>query len=259
MGKSFDVSMISWRIARIGGVLRSLLMFVCAAVLLVGAALVLEPTALIAITRPPAPVHSSQQTRNEFVESMASLIENGKDVLAVNSHSPTSQASVVVWMNDDVNPGVIDPQELAVISHNQLLRTITVYSLESTRHSAGESDGSPGAGMLQGLTKSANAVRTPVNDTPAVTGTPTHGRPAAVRLSGPLDRTAISAPVFCDRWRATPSVEPRTIATGISDMRVEPMGPSQNEFSHLRLWLRWSADSADGPGEATALIQLSKE
>lgn len=239
MAVQFDHATWSWKISRIGGVLRSLLMFVCGAVLLGGAAIVLEPQALVAVN-PPQPNDRSQQRRDEFADNLASLLSNCIEVLACNNHSPNAQASVVIWAADDENPGVIDPKEIKVISHSPLLRTITVYTLESK--------------AIQGDTSRAQ----PGQVTGMPTGSPRH--PTALRLSGPLDRTAVTAPVFCDRWRSTPSVEPRTFATGISDMRIDPIGTKNGDtMSLLRLTLRWSADSADGPGEAIALISPHKE
>ena len=240
MAVQFDHATWSWKIARVGGVLRSLLMFVCGAVLLGGAAIVLEPQALVAVNE-PLPTDRSQQRRDEFAENLAALLGNCIEVLACNNHSPNAQASVVVWDNDDENSGVIDPREIKVISHSPLLRTITVYTLESKAAPA-----------------DATSKIQPGTVTGVASGAPRH--PSALRLTGPLDRAAVSAPVFCDRWRSTPSVEPRTFATGISDMRIDAIGTKDgNELSLLRLTLRWSADSADGPGEAIALISPHKE
>jgi hypothetical protein len=236
----FDRATLSWKIARLGGVMRSLLMFVCGAVLLGGAAIVLEPQALVAVHQ-PQPLDRSQQRRDEFSENLAALLSNCLEVLACNNHSPNAQASVVLWASDDENPGVVDPKEIKVISHSPLLRTITVYTLES-KPGQSEAPARVQPGKVSGM----------------ATGSPRH--PLALRLTGPLDRTAVSAPVFCDRWRSTPSVEPRTFATGISDMRIDAIGTKDGDaLSLLRLTLRWSADSADGPGEATALISPHKE
>lgn len=240
MAVHFDRATLSWKIARIGGVLRSLLMFVCGAVLLGGAAIVLEPQSLVAVNT-PEPVDRAQQRRDEFAENLAALLSNCVEVLACNNHSPSAQASVVLWASDDENSGVIDPKEIKVISHSPLLRTITVYTLE-TRTNQSDATNRQAASAVSG----------------SASGAPRH--PLALRLTGPLDRTAVSAPVFCDRWRSTPSVEPRTVATGISDMRIDAIGTKGgNDLSLLRLTLRWSADSADGPGEASALISPHKE
>lgn len=259
MSQYYHATTLSWRVARIGGVLRSMLMFVCGAVVLVGAALMLEPNALQAVgghTLAPAPVHSSQRTHDEFAETLSTLIANCKEILALNNHQPNAQASIVLWVKDDENLGVIDPEEIAVISHSQLLRTVTAYSMEKRGTRSEAASAEAGSSSKPATT---SAIRAQTLDRGVVTGTPRYGRPAALRLGGPLDRTAISAPVFCDRWRATPSVQPKTIGTGISDMRVEPVSGEAADFSVLRLWLRWSADSADGAGEATALIQHQKE
>ena len=223
---------VSWRIARVGGVLRSLLLFVCGAVGLAAAALLLEPQALVAVAHPPQPSNTGERAHDEFAATLADLVGESLEVLAITNHSPASSASIVLWMNDTENPGVIDPREIAVISHSQLLRTITVYTL--------------------GKTESRSDTAAPSSVRPVTQGS---NAPSSVRLSGPLDRVAVSAPVFCDRWRATPSVQPRTIASGLSDMRVESTGEQEKGLSVLRLRLRWSPDSAAGAGEATALFR----
>lgn len=233
---------MSWQMARMGGVLRSLLMVVCGVVGLGAAALLLEPQALMAVARPPQPTTNSQRAHDEFAATLASLINDGVEVLAITNHSPESAASIVVWMNDSDNLGVIDPSEIAVISHSQLLRTVTVYTLDKHGSKSAEtaSGGSPQS-PLTGLQSQVSGAQ------------PSGSRP--VRLSGPLDRIAVSAPVFCERWRATPSVQPRAIATGLSDMRVESTGEQESGSHVLRLRLRWSPDSADGAGEAVALFR----
>ncbi len=72
-----------------------------------------------------------------------------------------------------------------------------------------------------------------------------------------------SGPAFCNRWRARPDVVPLVLARGVSDMRVERVGSVQDEWvawgkwgglQRLRLSLTWASDSADGPDEASVLV-----
>jgi len=71
---------------------------------------------------------------------------------------------------------------------------------------------------------------------------------------GPLTPALLSQTSFCDRWRASPQVKAQVIATGISDLEVEMLGPEGDELSLLRLTLRWGGNSADGAQEASVLV-----
>ena len=71
------------------------------------------------------------------------------------------------------------------------------------------------------------------------------------------------SPAFCTRWRADPRVTPLTLAYGVSDMRFETIGNTQDEwakegrlggFQRRLLTLTWAADSADGADEASVLV-----
>jgi hypothetical protein len=70
-------------------------------------------------------------------------------------------------------------------------------------------------------------------------------------------------PAFCDRFRAHPGVVPLVLARGVSDMRVERVASTQDEWvawgrwgglQRLRLSLTWASDSVDGPDEASVLV-----
>ncbi|MHC4589066.1 MAG: hypothetical protein ACYTAQ_06930, partial [Planctomycetota bacterium] len=70
-------------------------------------------------------------------------------------------------------------------------------------------------------------------------------------------------PAFCNRWRAHPSVVPLVLARRVSDMRVEHVGSTHDEWvawgkwgglQRLRLSLTWASDSTDGPDEASVLV-----
>jgi hypothetical protein len=72
-----------------------------------------------------------------------------------------------------------------------------------------------------------------------------------------------SSSEFCRQWRANSNVVPLVLASGVSDVRVEPAGGAQDEWvawgpwgglQRLRLTLTWAVDSADGPDEASVLV-----
>ena len=76
-------------------------------------------------------------------------------------------------------------------------------------------------------------------------------------------RAPRGSPAFCDGFRADPRVVPLILVGGVSDMRVEPVGERQDEWSEggrwggiqrLRLSLTWAPDSADGADEASVLV-----
>ena len=59
---------------------------------------------------------------------------------------------------------------------------------------------------------------------------------------------------FCDAWRVDPSIRPRVIGTGISDMRIERIDGASATAARYAITLTWVADSADGADEATLFV-----
>jgi hypothetical protein len=218
------------RLIRYGVALRSVLMFACGAGALIGAAAILDPVSLIAVSNPDAsgqpPRAKSQHSHREFLASMAKLITGCVEVLAVHDRTASPYAEIVLWMDDHVNQGVIDADELAIVSHSSLLRAVTVYSMNGHQPNAAVATGNG-----DGFSRSAIP---------------------------PLDRETVSQPAFCDRWRALAVVRPHVIAQGISDMRVDRHPGSSGELSLLRLSLTWAADSTDGASEVSTLLDLSR-
>ena len=219
-----------------GSVLHSLLMFTCGALLLGTAAVILDPQSLQAVSKPPENLQAAEDRRSEFAKTLAGLIGDCTEVLAIHERSDTPCVDVVLWVDDDLNPGVIDPHEIAIISQSQLFRTITVYSVEG-----------PGKRFQSQQHRVPSAEH-------RVESTQNSELRTQNSLGTALDRATVSTPQFCDRWRAQPTVEPQVIATGISDMRLERLPGAHGELSVIRLSLRWGADSTDGAGEASALI-----
>ena len=105
-------------------------MFACGAVLLVGAAVVLDPRTIQATPPVSNEAQTRAELRAEFTRTLAALIESCVEVFAVHQRGATPYSEVVLWTNDDSNPGEIDPGEIAVVSHSQLLNAVTVYSLQ---------------------------------------------------------------------------------------------------------------------------------
>jgi hypothetical protein len=208
-------------------------------------------------TRARAGFDSSAQARTmlhrEFMDTLARLIGQSVEVLAVHDHSNTPYAEIVLWQHDTINPGVIDIDELAVISHSRLFKTMTVYTTQP-ESSAGLADHSksqastvkPQVAPRPGAAAGRNALRGEGLRLPM----------ASVSANMMLDRAAVSDSGFCDRWRASPQVLPRVLGTELSDFMVEPAGPSGEELSALRLTLTWAANSSDGAQDMSVLVKL---
>jgi hypothetical protein len=265
------------RMTRIGATLRSLVLFTCGAVFLGASAMILDPTTLLAGSRPLRDDAAALELRRrDFLNALAALVSDCTEILAVHQRGPTPYAEIVLWVNDIANPGVIDPQEIAVISHSQPLHAVTIYSLPGTDFWAAVSDANQYSGSNRSekrlLIEAENSVSMP--------------RPANQKVSiGPISRQVLTQPAFCDRWRALSAVVPRTIAAGISDMRIvqeppaPPLGPAGDnandagtrgegvarggvgvgggELSVFRILLTWTNDSADARKEASAVVDRS--
>ena len=66
---------------------------------------------------------------------------------------------------------------------------------------------------------------------------------------------AASKRSFCDAWRADPQVTPTLIASGVSDVQfVRILGTA--ERSVVRIGLTWPEETADGPVEASAEVDV---
>lgn len=79
----------------------------------------------------PAPKYEREQPahRQEVLEGLAGLIGGSLEVLAVHQRGVTPFVEVVLWLEDAKNPGVIDEDEIAVVSHSRVLRKVTCYTM----------------------------------------------------------------------------------------------------------------------------------
>jgi hypothetical protein len=224
----------SWapRVQRVGATLRSLVLFCCGGALLITAAMVLDPGTLLARVKSAKDDAATAQARREFTATLASLLAQCHQVLAIHHRGVTPYSEIVMWKTDTHNPGQIDPSEIAVLSHSDLLQAVTLYSLPD--------------GVSPMSASNTSSSTTPLR----------------------FDRLALEQPGFCDRWRALPAVQPRVIGSGISDMKLtcdaleNGSASSQTEnhagkLSSLRLWLRWAGDSSDAT-ETSSVITPSR-
>jgi hypothetical protein len=100
---------------------------------LVGVALVIRPGQLHADT--PSTRVARDPDHNRSIELVAGMVVRSRAVLALHDGSEGPFEEVVLWVEDRVNPGVIDLHEVAVLTHSPVLQTLTYYG-----RSAGDSD-----------------------------------------------------------------------------------------------------------------------
>jgi hypothetical protein len=223
-----------------------------------------SPSAMLGHTTARAsddgPALAVRLMRQEFINSLSKLIGESADVLAIHTRESAPYTEVVLWRSDTANPGVIDADELTVVSHCRLFKTVTLY----------EAVGIPPPGATVSDQPEA-ASRQPIAESPPPRpGVPRPGAAAGpgslggqgLRVPGAsvaanmmLDRTLASHPGFCDRWRGSPQVQPRVLGTDLSDFNIEPTGPAGDELSVLRLSLRWADDSTDGAQDVAVVIK----
>ncbi|MHC4414848.1 MAG: hypothetical protein ACYS0G_06145 [Planctomycetota bacterium] len=170
---------------------------------------VIAPRYLAAGVGPPEVAKAKTAVHQEKIDALAGLIGRSVGVMGIHQRGATPFLEIVLWLHDDDDSGRADESELAVLSHSEVLRTITIYRLDEDE-----------------------------ND------------PAVV----PLDVSRSAEPDFCDRWRADPRVVPLILITGVSDIRIEPLGTPWEGTQRLRIGLTWAPDSVDGPDEASVVV-----
>ena len=118
--------------------------------------------------------------------------------------------------------GTLDLDEIAVISHSAVTQTIELWALE----------GDPVAARAD--------LRQLVGGS-----------------SGPeLSLAALAAPRFCQRWRDFAHTSRRTLAKGVSNMRIGQSSMGGDGPPPLEISLTWAGDTSDGPDKASVLIDV---
>ena len=187
-----------------GGVLAALVAFgtLGATAVMVGPR-VLEARAEPGTSRTRAARETEHQ---QIIELFGSIVARSRGVLWIHPREASPYEELVLWLEDSDHPGRMDADEIGVISHSRILRTLTLFRFEQA------------------------------DLAPAVSE-------AAWRL-----------PVFCEAWRTNPNVHTSLIATGISDVQFSVEQLIQGEPPALRITFTWASDSADGPDEASILV-----
>ncbi|UCD74980.1 MAG: hypothetical protein JSV91_14480 [Phycisphaerales bacterium] len=122
---------------RRGGTITGLLVTISLIGALAAGAAVFSPGLLRASPEDSGEIRAKDPAHQEMADALATLIGRSHAVLAVHDRGATPYLETVLWLNDRTNPGRIDPEELAILSHSEVLWTIFYYELES---SAGEGD-----------------------------------------------------------------------------------------------------------------------
>jgi hypothetical protein len=176
----------------------------------------------------PRYLHASGQTASALrsaadpdhqamIELLGELISRSRQVLAIHQRGDRPFLELVLWLEDGSNFGVVDPGELAVIGHSELLQTISIWMLAEPD---GEEDGDDEAVSAEVMSD-------------------------------------ICRPEFCDAWRDRPDVARRMLAGRVASMEAKLEETSQNSSTLLRISLTWASEWTDHPDEASVLLDVA--
>ena len=210
----------AFRRARRGGTTGGLLVTLSLLGALAATAVVVTPAYLSASgPERPAPVAARMPAHQQMIELLGSLISRSREVLAVHQRGAGPYLEIVLWLDDADNPGLVDPAEVAVITHSEVLRTISYFALPGPDEKAEE------AGPEEAVCWDAAA-------------------------------SDIRDPAFCAAWRSRADVRQRVLGTGIAAMDVQRLPPQEGGRTLLSISLTWASDLADGPDEASVLLDV---
>jgi hypothetical protein len=204
---------------RRGGVTAGLVITLSLLSALVVTAVVVKPQYLLASGGGGSPelIRAADPAHQEVIELLGSLISRSKEVLAIHQRGEGPYLELVLWLEDGENAGQIDPAEIGVISHSELLQTVSLY------------------GLAEGVDEEEEAA------------------PDGVHAS----MSDIRAAAFCTAWRGRPDVARRLLARRVAAMEAEAARRSQNSSTLLRISLTWAAEWADSPDEASVLLDVA--
>ncbi len=210
---------------RFGGAAVGLVVTFSVLGVLVSAAAVVSPRFLqaSAIDATSQEVTARTSQHQQMIETLGSLISRSREVMAIHDRGATPFVELVLWLEDTKNPGRIDPYEIAVISHSEVLHAIYFYSLDEPDEE-------------QVTDSSDDAAVQPASDWSWLSD--------------------VRRPSFCALWRDRPDIRQRILAVGVSQMVVNPGERSDSDNALLRISLTWADDSADGADEASVLTDV---
>ena len=124
---------------RRGGTLAGLLITLSLVGALSVTTVVVAPRYLAAGIVQPQVQPARADAHQEQIDALAALIGRSVGVLAIQQRGLTPYLEMVLWLQDDDSEGIqdqADESELAVLSHSQVLRTITIYRLADGEEAA---------------------------------------------------------------------------------------------------------------------------
>ncbi len=112
-----------------GSTLSGVLLALSLAAALSVTAVVVTPRYLTAQSIAGDVVAARNPVNQQFINGLGALVGRSVEVLAVRPRGATPYAELVLWLEDGGHPGRLDPPELAVLSHSEVLQTIVLYQL----------------------------------------------------------------------------------------------------------------------------------
>lgn len=126
---------------RHGGTLAGLLATLSILGALTAAAVVVGPRYLPAGAASAGPdTRARVAGHEELIQSLGTLLERSTGVLAIHARGASPFHEVVLWLGDEQRRGRVDQQELAVLSHSRIMRTVTLYHLRPGEPAGGTFD-----------------------------------------------------------------------------------------------------------------------
>lgn len=99
-------------------------MVVVATTLIVTASLVLVPSALEAAPDAGGGLPPCTPEHRRVIDLLAELIERSRAVVLANDGTGTS-SEMVLWVHDAATPGVVDPDEVGMITHSEVSQVVS--------------------------------------------------------------------------------------------------------------------------------------
>lgn len=167
---------------------------------------------------------SVEPARRQLVDQLGELVATSDAVLLVSENPRAPVVDLVLWRNDERDPGRVNPEEIIVLSHSRTLRTITLYRLDYRRRNSPHQRDVP-----LGYERA--------------TFPPDFLPPASLRQAD-----------FCDRWRSSAQVNGVVLATDVRELALESPHTPTGQDAKLRIRLTWASDSVDTPDSATTVV-----
>jgi hypothetical protein len=169
----------------------------------------------------------------KLLDELAALVRQCHAVIEVRARGSGPFASIALWLTDETNPGRLDPEELAVISHSRTVQTLMCHVLDE-----------------ESLASLARRDAVSGRDLP---------RADRAALARSLTAAVAAGESLPDFWRRQHAVVSRVFAREISDARFELLpraAPGDSTRRQLRITLTWPADSADGSDVASTSVDV---